>query len=700
MGRKKKTTEIWINEAKNVHNSENYIYDDKCIYNGSNKPIIIKCNKHGYFSIIANDFLKGSGCPICANEKKKYNVQKFIEKAKEAHGDKYDYSKVEYINSKTKVCIICPEHGEFWQTPSSHLNGSGCVKCYNDRRRNVNKEQSHLFQKFIEKAKEAHGDKYDYSKVEYINSKTKVCIICPEHGEFWQTPSDHLNKRGCPICGNERRKEKLLLNEKDVINKSNQIHNNKYNYGVFNGMRNKMEIICPIHGLFHMSPMNHIYKKQGCPICGKERNNLNKIITTEEYIYKCKEIHGDKYDYSITNYIGYNKPIKFICHNLDEYGKEHGIMSQIASVHLHSKYGCKKCAGNYSPTTNEIIESFINVHGDKYDYSKVEYINDKTKVNIVCPKHGEFKQLPYVHLHGCGCPSCSAVISNDEIEIRNFIHELGFNTEDNKKDIIPPYEIDIFIPELKIGIEYDGLLWHSEKYGKDKNYHLNKLILCNNHGIKLIHIFENEYSEHKNIVIEKIRHLLKRDLLKEKIYARKCVLEEITNEEAKIFLNINHIQGFVSSSVYIGAYYNESLVSVMTFKKEKENDEWELNRFATDITKNCIGLGGKLFKYFIKKYNPVKIKSFADRRWTLDKSDNLYIKLGFKLDKILKPDYKYFGDDRVLHHKFGFRKQILIKKYPEYHLTEDMTENEMCNILGFHKVWDCGLFKYIWKMDK
>ena len=123
---------------------------------------------------------------------------KFIKKAKEIHGDKYDYSKVEYKNSNTKVCIICPEHGEFWQLPYHHLHGCGCSKCRS-------KKMTLTTEEFIERAKEIHGDKYDYSKTEYVDNKTKICIICPIHGEFWQIPLNHLQNKGCPYCGKTKK---------------------------------------------------------------------------------------------------------------------------------------------------------------------------------------------------------------------------------------------------------------------------------------------------------------------------------------------------------------------------------------------------------------------------------------------------------------------------------------------------------------
>ena len=132
------------------------------------------------------------------------SINEFIEKAKKIHGDKYDYSKVEIKKSDDKVCIICPKHGEFWMTLSRHLRGSGCHVCAGNKKPTT--------EQFIEKAKEIHGDKYDYSKAEYINNHTPICIICKEHGEFWQMPTSHLIKKaGCPICNESKLEEEIYL---------------------------------------------------------------------------------------------------------------------------------------------------------------------------------------------------------------------------------------------------------------------------------------------------------------------------------------------------------------------------------------------------------------------------------------------------------------------------------------------------------
>ena len=291
-------------------------------------------------------------------------------------------------------------------------------------------------------------------------------------------------------------------------------------------------------------------------------------------------------------------------------------------------------------------------------------------------------------------------VSSYEKEIIEFIKSLGFECYRDRK-ILDGKEIDIFIPEKMIGIEFNGNKWHTEWFAKKtRMYHLYKTLECNEKGVKLIHIFEDEYHFHKDIVLNKIQHILGVSDNSKKIMARKCYVEEIDREIAELFLNANHIQGFSKSTIYLGCFHENNLIGVMTFKQENKSlNMWELTRFATIHDYICQGVGGKMFNYFIKKYQPSEVKSFADRRWTIDRNNNLYIKLGFALKDIIKPDYKYYNtkhDKFKRFHKFNFRKQILSKKY-NFPLT--MTETEMVKALGYDRIWDCGLFKYVWKNE-
>ena len=609
------------------------------------------------------------------------NKDTFLEQLRAIYGDKYDYSHIVYVNNQTRVEVVCPVHGSFFKTPKHLLRGQGCPVC--SKLESVKKRSSNT-ELFIEKATKIHKGKYDYSKVEYKDNETKVCIICPEHGEFWQTPHNHLAGQGCAKCSG-----RFHADAEYFIGKATKMHKGKYDYSrvEYKDGKTKVCIICPIHGEFWQTPQEHLQGK-GCFMCGNESMKKLNSLTTDEFIRKAEKVHGNKYLYDDVNYVNSNTIVDIIC-------PEHGVFKQKPLVHLNG-FGCSKCSNLYHYTTDEFIEKSKEIHGGKYDYSRVDYVNSHTKVCIICPEHGEFWQRAYERIQGRGCPKCSHLVSKAENELYDFVKGLGGNVTNRERCVIPPYELDIYIPDKRIAIEYDGLIWHSEKFRKDKNYHLDKTEMCERQGIRLIHIFEDEWLEHEDIVKSKLRHIFGCDNDLPKVYARKCVIKTVDSNVAKQFLVNNHIQGYSRSSVYLGCFYKDGLVGVMSFKREyKDSDKWELTRFATDITRHCIGIGGKLFKHFVSNYNTSEIKSFADRRWSSLIEGNLYDKIGFKMESVLKPDYHYVVNNKRLH-KFGFRKKILLKKYPNI-VNNGMTEHEMAKKLDFPRIYDCGLIKYIWK---
>jgi very-short-patch-repair endonuclease len=285
--------------------------------------------------------------------------------------------------------------------------------------------------------------------------------------------------------------------------------------------------------------------------------------------------------------------------------------------------------------------------------------------------------------------------------IQEYLINLGCEININDKKLLNGIEIDILLPEHKLGIEFNGLYYHTERMGKDKNFHLNKTKLMNENGYKLIHIFEDEWIKNKGLVLNKISHLINKNNSKI-IGARKCEIIEIDNETKNIFLELYHIQGKSNSNINLGAIYNDELVAVMSFDNKRSmvnlknnKNHYDLTRFATNTNYKVVGIAGKLLKYFINNYKPNKIISFGDVRWVLDKNDNMYTKLGFSLNKTLLPDYKYFKSNisrskRL--HKFGFGKNALRKRYPD--LDFNKTEKELMIELGFDRIWDCGLFKF------
>ena len=463
-----------------------------------------------------------------------------------------------------------------------------------------------------------------------------------------------------------------------------KVHGEIYNYSLVNYINNhtKVTIICSEHGLFYKSPHKHI-GGQGCPKCSLKKLSKSYSKTTEDFINDAKKVHGDKYDYSLVNYINNNTKINIIC-------GEHGVFSQLPTNHLSNK-GCLKCSyrdrgQNSRYDTTDLITKFNSIHKEKYDYSNLVYKGIKDKIDIICKKHGVFKQTAECHLHGNSCPKCKDTTRKKENSLKEYIESLGLKILSNNRTILSGKELDIFIPDRNIAFEFNGLYWHSE-LRIDKDYHLNKTNQCKEKGINLIHIFEDEWDNKKEIVISRITNLL--HMTENRIYARKCILKEISSDISTKFFDENHLQGKVGATIKIGLFYEDRLVSSMLFNKPRlssSNDNYELVRFANIKNTNVIGGASKLLNYFIKKYKPKSIISFADKRWS---NGFLYEKLGFTAKYEIPPDYFYIKDGKR-RHKSSFKKKILVKEG----FDSNKSEHEIMFGRGLYRIYDCGKIKY------
>ena len=260
---------------------------------------------------------------------------------------------------------------------------------------------------FITRAKEVHGnDRYNYSKTEYVNNKTKTTIICSIHGDFEQSPNVHLKGSGCPDCANESAGDSRKSNTEEFIQMAKEVHGDTYDYSKteYVSAITKVAIICHTHGVFEQKAISHL-RGHGCRRCGNILRGENSKKTTEEFIAEAKEVHGnDTYDYSKIEYSDSKTKTTIICHT-------HGNFEQSPNHHL-SGHGCPKCGSEATTASQKLTqEQFIQraeeIHNNKYDYSKAEYVNSITKVIIVCPEHGGFLQTPSNHLCGIGCPECA-----------------------------------------------------------------------------------------------------------------------------------------------------------------------------------------------------------------------------------------------------------------------------------------------------
>lgn len=511
---KRLTQEEFIEKCKKIHGDSDIL--DKAIYNGSYKKVTFICPIHGAYSMTAHKYLTGGRCPKCSGSYT-YTKEELIEKANSRHENKYDYSLVESSKIKDKVTITCPIHGNFKQTWKSHINGCGCPKCSGKEKKTT--------ETFISEINKMFPNRYDLSKIKYVNAFTKVCVICPQHGEFWITPHSMLTRKsGCPKCAYEKAKKSKTLSQEEIIKRIREIHGNFYVLSKveYDGIFKKIELICPEHGSFFIRPHNILSENQGCPKCGYKKASDKLKLTKDAFIEKARKIHGDKYDYSLMNYTDRKTPIKMICHNVDEVTKtEHGEFWQKPSDHL-SGCGCPRCSNKFYYSVSEYIEKANIVHNNKYDYSKLpqefkEY--SKNKITIICPTHGEFKVRPYNHIHGSGCPICNEshlekdvakVLSENKIE---YARQKKFSwLRSSKKQTNNFLSLDFYLPDYNIAIECQGIqhFEENEHFGgveglsQVKRRDKEKEELCSKHNIKILY--------YTNVNINKMPYKLIRNI--------------------------------------------------------------------------------------------------------------------------------------------------------------------------------------------
>lgn len=336
---------------------------------------------------------------------------------------------------------------------------------------------------------------------------------------------------------------------------------------------------------------------------------------------------------------------------------------------------------------------------DNYRYFNIIDYNIDKNMEMICDLNsGHTFKIRYklfwnrLNNKSTVCTVCNPIsknISGAEIKLLNYIKSI-YKSEiiTSDKNIISPNELDIYLPDLKLGFEYNGLYWHSDLY-KPKNYHLEKTEMCEKRGITLIHIWEDDWLYKSDIVKSMIRNKLG---LSNKIMARKCIIKEVNSKDARIFLDKNHLQGHIKSSIRIGLYYNDQLVSLMTFGKtrvplnsKQTEGEYELYRFCNIQNSLIVGGMSKLLNYFIKKYNPKKIITFVDRSHSIGTS---YKNVGFKFLYNTSPGY-YWIVDGIRSYRYNWRKDKLVKM--GYDKTK--SENQIMKELGYNKIYNAGNIK-------
>jgi hypothetical protein len=284
--------------------------------------------------------------------------------------------------------------------------------------------------------------------------------------------------------------------------KANIKHNHRYNYDLveYIDAHTKIPIKCEKHDVFWQKPYSHL-QGQGCPEC-----IINAPLTTETFKEKANIKHNHRYNYDLVEYVSSKSKIKIEC-------PYHGVFKQIPAVHLFGQ-GCPECGlEKNSKTFLKPLYVFImesnKKHNHRYNYSKVIYIGNKEKVEIYCPDHGYFWQTPNGHLSGQGCPDCIKKVSNQERNFAEFIQSI-YNNDiiTNTRQIITPYELDVYLPDKQLAFEYNGMYWHEEGVRKPIGYHQMKTNMCMDKGVKLLHVWEDDWMNDKRFMKEMIKRII------------------------------------------------------------------------------------------------------------------------------------------------------------------------------------------------
>lgn len=485
------------------------------------------------------------------------------------------------------------------------------------------------------------------------------------------------------------------ITQNEFIRRAKVVHGEKYDLTrtVYRSYNQSVDVGCPKHGVFSVRA-NHFLNGVGCPKCAHASTGKALQLTKEEFIKRLVALFGDKYDYSMVEYGGYKNPVKLVC-------PEHGVFEKQAGMLLAGK-GCKQCGINRRAEKRKGVSvpskipvdvraaSFIQkaekLHKVKYDYSEVNYTSSRQPVDIICPKHGKFRQTPNNHLQGKGCIKCTCnAISRVEQSLKDAFPQF----EQSNRTQLDGLELDLYEPNKRVGVEVNGVHWHTTEFGKTRNYHLAKTELCESQGLTLLHFWDSEVTEQKHLVESMIAAKL--GISDTKIYARNTIIREVASDVASSFLKGNHLQGAVPSSVRLGLYYNEELVSIMTFAKPRYTKQyhWELMRFCNKLGFHVVGGASKLLAAF-RKMHTGSIVSYANRRFS---KGGLYEKLGFVQIGKSAPNYWYVKNGTICYSRTQCQKHKL-KSLLGDSFDENLSETANMRANGYYQLFDCGNYVY------
>jgi len=412
-------------------------------------------------------------------------------------------------------------------------------------------------------------------------------------------------------------------------------------------------------------------------------------LTQEEFLVKAHRAHNGRYDYSKAVVTSNTTKLCIVC-------PIHGEFWQAPKSHLKG-YGCADCAGNKQRDPALFAGMAVAVHGEKYDYSQAVYTNTDTKLVIICRQHGPFEQTPYNHVNlGKGCASCSNVYSKPHKEVESYLTSLGVVYLSNSRSIIPPKELDIYLPAHNLAVEFNGTFWHSiDEFDSpgDKLKHRNKFLSCQTKGIRLLQISEHEWSDPRtqsiwqSVLASKLgKHIIK-------VSARKTTFRAITRYEANTFLATNHLQGGTPYTRFcFGLFLKETLIGVITFAYH-EKQYLNLSRLAFPLNTTVVGGAQKLFKNALKALPALPVITFSHNQYS---GGAVYETLGFRKDGDLSASYQWVFQGEILNKRLCRHSRLAQLLGDQY--DPSLTEHQNMYRAGARCLYDAGYQRWVYEL--
>lgn len=552
----------------------------------------------------------------------------------------------------------------------------------------------HTTESYINLVDSIHKGKYTYAKTKFTKMSDRVTVTCRIHGDFEPTALNHKTT-GCPKCFNSIRGANLRLTKADFLVRLKQRPLYKLVSPYVDGT-SKVTLECELHGEFKVTPTRLLSYENNCPLCNIcSQNNLRVVRNAARVASALRNL--PKYITCLTETPSWSKPELFSC-------QYHGQFKSELSRSSGMEYMCNECAKDHwrgvARTTYEEYLAFVRklfpnpLHSFTIDEQSYKSNVGTRLVVMSCSKHGKFQRHRSTVNNGkldTPCPLCKlSGVSSPENELVTFVRSL-LPCEQGNRSIIKPKELDCYIPAKSLAIEFCGLYWHSEAK-INKEYHQNKTLLCKEKGVSLIHIFEDEWLNKKEICKSIIRNNL--GFSSKKFYGRKLTYSECAFDIVKEFFNNNHIQGFVPAQKYCVLLDSTGVVRAaasFSLNRLKKDNTWELVRYCSALDTNVIGGLSKVVKNFMRGNGVNRLISYCCLRWF---SGEGYSQAGFTGLGVTPISY-FYTNKQTRYSRYSTTKKKLKTLLPNF--DDRLTETKNMEAAGFLKIYDCGnlLFEYV-----